>query len=98
MAVRAVADEGADKTRTMGWLNFGSIRAGQIDEQTRTQKPTNDSCTVPQKHVAVASSSLDQPSWATPAKGKYGFDLSTAVVVGVVVEAMLMYLYTAFKC
>ena len=31
---------------------------------------TNASCTAPQKHVAVASSSLDQPSLALPARGK----------------------------
>jgi hypothetical protein len=31
---------------------------------------TNESCTVPQKQVAVASSSVDQPSCATPAIGK----------------------------
>jgi hypothetical protein len=37
---------------------------------------TNESCTAPQKHVAVASSSVDQPSSAPPARGKYGFDLS----------------------
>lgn len=91
VAVRAVADEGADKTRAMGWLQFrGSIRVGQIDEKAQTSKHTNDSCTIPQKQVAVASSSLDQPSLAKPATGKYGFDLSTAVVV-VGVEAMLMY-------
>lgn len=52
-------------------------------------KLTNDNCTAPQKHVAVASSSVDQPSWAKPAKGKYGFVLSTAVVVGVVAEAII---------
>lgn len=61
-------------------------------------KLTNDNCTVPQKHVAVASSSLDQPSWAKPATGKYGFDLFTAEAAGVVVvEAMLAYFFTAFE-
>lgn len=30
---------------------------------------TNASCTAPQKHVAVASFSLDQPSSAPPARG-----------------------------
>jgi hypothetical protein len=33
-------------------------------------KLTNASCTAPQKHVAVASSSVDQPSVAKLAKGK----------------------------
>lgn len=31
---------------------------------------TNASCTAPQRHVDVASLSLDQPSWASPANGK----------------------------
>lgn len=33
-------------------------------------KLTKASWTAPQKHVAVASSSVDQPSVATPARGK----------------------------
>ena len=37
---------------------------------------TNANCTAPQKHVAVASSSLDQPSSAQPDKGMNGLDLS----------------------
>lgn len=32
---------------------------------------TKDSCTVPQKQVAVASSSVDQPSVARPPRGKW---------------------------
>ena len=54
---------------------------------------------MPQKHVAVASSSLDQPSWAKLAMEKYGFDLLTAavMVLWVVVEAMPKYFYTVFK-
>lgn len=41
---------------------------------------TKASCTAPQKHVAVASSSLDQPSLAQPARGIYGFDLSMVLL------------------
>jgi hypothetical protein len=77
------------------------MRAEQIDEQTQMPKLTNDSCTAPQKQVAVASSSVDQPSLAKPARGKLGLDLSTAVAVavgvGVVVEAMVGYFFAAFK-
>jgi len=45
--------------------------------QLQTKEPTRPgpevgkaSWTAPQKHVAVASSSVDQPSVATPARGK----------------------------
>ena len=37
---------------------------------------TNDNCTAPQKQVAVASSSVDQPSLADPARGKKGLEVS----------------------
>lgn len=37
---------------------------------------TNFSCTAPQKQVAVASSSVDHPSLALPARGRNGLDLS----------------------
>lgn len=50
---------------------------------------TNDSCTAPQKQVAVASSSVDHPSWLKPATGKYCFGFSTVVVVEVVVAAIV---------
>lgn len=52
---------------------------------------TNASCTAPQKHVAVASSSLDQPSPAHPASGMYGSDLSAeaAIAVGVAVSFVI---------
>lgn len=39
---------------------------------------TNDSWTAPQKHVAVASFSLDHPSLAELARGIYGLDLLAA--------------------
>jgi len=44
---------------------------------------TRASCTVPQKHVAVASSSLDQPSCTRLFKGMYGLVLSAvdAIIV-----------------
>jgi hypothetical protein len=42
----------------------------------------NASWTAPQKQVAVASSSLDQPSVARLARGMYGFDLSEAATDG----------------
>lgn len=45
----------------------GSIYA-QTDESN--SRLTNASCTAPQKHVAVASSLVDQPSLAWPARGK----------------------------
>lgn len=41
------------------------------------------SCTAPQKQVAVAESSLVQPSLAAPARGKYGWDLSGVVAMAV---------------
>lgn len=45
----------------------------------------NASCTVPQRHVDVASFSLDQPSWASPAKGKkLSLDLVSATMVAFV--------------
>lgn len=56
-------------------LEVGSLRA----------KLTNASCTAPQKQVAVASSSLVQPSLAAPARGKYGLDLSEWSVVDMIV-------------
>ena len=63
----------------MGWLWVGDrIREGGVD---RNVKLTNASCTAPQKHVAVASSSLDQPSLAQPARGMYGLDLSVVAMV-----------------
>ncbi len=48
--------------------------------------PTNTSCTVPQKHVAVASESVDQPSCRRLLEGMYGFVLSE-------VDAMLVELF-----
>jgi len=36
-------------------------------------------CTAPQKQVAVASSSLDHPSLAKPARGMKGLDLSAVL-------------------
>lgn len=41
----------------------------------------NASCTTPQKQVAVAESSFDQPSSAPPARGKYGTDLSAVAAI-----------------
>jgi len=57
------------------------LEQSRADERPQISRLTNDSCTAPQKHVAVASSLVDQPSWANPARGKYGLDLSTAAVV-----------------
>lgn len=42
---------------------------------------TNASCTAPQKHVDDALSSVDQPSFAEPARGIYGFDLSADAAI-----------------
>lgn len=42
---------------------------------------TNESCTAPQKHVAVASSWLDQPSLEDPARGKKGLELSAVAAI-----------------
>lgn len=59
-------------------MNLGGRRkegkepAGESRTQRRADsgiRLTNASCTAPQKHVAVASSSLDHPSSAPPAKG-----------------------------
>ena len=41
----------------------------------------NDSCTAPQKHVAVALSSLFQPSLARPARGMWDLELSEADII-----------------
>ena len=41
-----------------------------MTDENETVGLTNASCTAPQKHVAVASSSVDQPSLARPANGK----------------------------
>jgi len=41
----------------------------------------NDSCTAPQKQVAVASSAVDHPSWPRPAKGKWDLVLSEADII-----------------
>lgn len=57
---------------------------------------TNESCTAPQKQVAVASSSVDQPSLAMPARGKYDLVLSTGAVVGVVFDAIVGYFFAVF--
>ena len=42
---------------------------------------TKANCIAPQKHVAVASSSVDQPSSPKPAIGIYGLDLSAASIL-----------------
>jgi hypothetical protein len=41
----------------------------------------NSSCTAPQKHVAVAESSFDQPSEALPDKGMNGLELFVEAIV-----------------
>jgi len=41
----------------------------------------NTSWTAPQKHVAVASSSLDQPSSEIPDRGMKGLDLSAVAAI-----------------
>lgn len=56
----AKAGVGKKVPRQKRYVYFGA------DFRTRL---TNASCTAPQKHVAVASSSLDQPSSAQPARG-----------------------------
>ncbi len=53
-------------------------------------KLTNESCTAPQKQVAVASSSVDQPSLAKPATGKYGLVLSTVVLADMFVTSYMV--------
>lgn len=86
--VRAVADEGGDQAWALGWLGgvlvlesrkLGRERSvGNEWEQNQGAQLTNASCTAPQKHVAVASSSLDQPSLALPARGMKGLDVPAA--------------------
>lgn len=60
----------------VGWEVSGERSLSRIRSRL-----TNASCTVPQKHVAVASSSVDQPSLVLPARGKYDFDLSAVDMV-----------------
>ena len=69
MAVGAVADEAADEGGAVGWLGHGVSVEG-VEEGMRGWGLTNESWTAPQKQVAVASSSLEQPSLAKPARGK----------------------------
>jgi hypothetical protein len=71
VAVAAVAGKGLAEARRFQRLEnyvyrqyFGFLFDGNLD-RTRTK----DNCTAPQKHVAVASFSLDQPSEETPARG-----------------------------
>lgn len=52
----------------VGW--WVGVRVEGVEEGMRGWGLTNESCTAPQKQVAVASSSLDQPSLAKPARGK----------------------------
>ena len=66
----------------MGW---DLLEKGYVQVCSQMRKLTNESCTVPQKHVAVASSSFDQPSWVTLARGKYGSGF-----LGVKVEAAIV--------
>lgn len=47
-----------------------------MDNKYLSTRLTNDIWTAPQKHVAVASSSVDQPSLAMPDSGKNDFDVS----------------------
>jgi hypothetical protein len=59
-AVGAMADMTVDKTGFLEWLKLpvsSGIPGSELDRLTKT------SCTAPQKQVAVASSSLDQPSF-----------------------------------
>jgi hypothetical protein len=51
------------------------------DENQKGWSLTKTSCTAPQKQVAVASSSVDQPSRARLARGIYGFDLSAVAAI-----------------
>jgi hypothetical protein len=71
VAVAAVAGKGLAEARRFQRLEnyvyrqyFGFLFDGNLD-CTRTK----DNCTAPQKQVAVASFSLDQPSEETPARG-----------------------------
>lgn len=53
-----------------GWAWLVGCRGTLMTDENETAGLTNASCTAPQKHVAVASSSVDQPSLARPANGK----------------------------
>jgi hypothetical protein len=59
-AVGAMADMTVDKTGFLEWLYMlVSLRSSGLELVILTKT----SCTAPQKQVAVASSSLDQPSF-----------------------------------
>lgn len=61
-----------DDSRREGLPNQRGAGRSRIELVTAKKRDrlTNASCTAPQRHVAVASSSLDQPSFAKPARGK----------------------------
>lgn len=73
------------------WKELDSVLLTEPSERKWARGLTNASCTAPQKHVAVASSSLDQPSPAHPASGMYGLDLSAeaAIAVGIAVGVVI---------
>lgn len=88
VTIGAVADKGADKAFTMGWLENGfrlAQRSVQIPQQIHVLTLTNTNCTAPQKHEAVASSSVDHPSLAKPATGNHDLVLSLGIVDDIVI-------------
>lgn len=68
--VEAVADKGVDQTRGLSRLYLNS-NVSMYNSLFKTVEPTKTICTAPQKQVAVASVSDDQPSRATPERGRF---------------------------
>lgn len=61
----------------MGWDG----RRGALCSLAEAERLTKDSWTAPQKHVAVAASSVDHPSLAPLLWGMYGLDLSAVAAM-----------------
>ena len=76
--VCAVANEGVDETRALGWLRLLLVNVCVGIWYIAGIRLTNASWTAPQKQVAVASSSVDQPSSATVG-GKLAWALTVAI-------------------
>lgn len=85
MAVGTVADERLDQSRFLGRL---LIRVSELLCVCDDAGRTNTSWMAPQKHVAVASLSVDHPSVAPPASGNHCFSFDEADMFVVSVDEM----------
>lgn len=81
VAVGAIADESVDEAGGFGGLGVAQCQRRSLGWEV-LRGLTKASCTAPQKQVAVASVSVDQPSFARPARGKvFGGNVGAAIAI-----------------